>query len=372
MNANFTLSHVYSLRILLILSLFGTSSMLSAQITINENIVTDNFNKRFRNVLYETNLDIDAQLQTILADTGANKTWDFANLNYIDSTVVIEEYMPTDPNDPLLQDPNFSNSTFIRKATLYPVDGGNPDTTFLYEYARLDNGSWTTNGTLSISDLDMDGIRDTFLQWFSPPRLEVNFPVSSNSQWSDSSDLVQKFQGMTFISSTFLDSNWVEGWGTLITPRGSAPALRVRNKLITKNPALPNDELGTDIDFVTAMDEIGASIVVEDGRAFHSVRTLLDGATSIYDWELFDFRLKQNYPNPFKQETLISFELDKAAEIDMQLLDIQGKSLKAFPRQRYLPGSHEVILEASDLSPGIYLVQMRIGNQIQLRRIQKL
>ncbi|MEM8892309.1 MAG: hypothetical protein AAGD28_30300, partial [Bacteroidota bacterium] len=214
MNSNFTLSDFFSMRLLLLLASFLMANSISAQITINENVVIDNFNKRYRNVLYETNLDIDAQLQSILADTGPNKTWDFSNLNYIDSTIVIEEYMAVDPNDPLLQDPNFSNSTFLRKATLYPVDGGNPDTTFLYEYARLDNGTWTTNGTLSISDIDMDGMRDTFLQWFSPPRLEVPFPVSSTSQWFDSTDLVQEFQGMTFISSTFLDSNWVEGWGT--------------------------------------------------------------------------------------------------------------------------------------------------------------
>lgn len=280
--------------------------------------------------------------------------------------------MSTDPNDPLLQDPNFSTSTFLRKATLYPIDGGNSDTSFLYEYARLDNGTWTTNGTLSISDIDLDGMRDTFLQWFSPPRLEVPFPVSNSSQWFDSTDLVQEFQGMTFVSSTFLDSNWVEGWGTLITPRGSAPALRVRNKLVTKNPALPNDDVGTDIDFVTEMDEIGASIVVEDGRAFHSVRTLLDGATSIYDLEVFDFSLRQNYPNPFLAETVIHFDLDKQAEIDIQILDIQGKSLKVFPGQNYPPGTHEVILEAGELSAGLYLIQMRLGNQIQVRRMQKL
>lgn len=372
MNSNFTLSHFIILRQLLLLALLGISNALFAQITINENIVTDNFNKRYRNVLYETNLNIDAQLQSILADLGANKTWDFSNLNYIDSTVVIEEYMQTDPNDPLLQDPNFSNSNFLRKATLYPVDGGNPDTTFLYEYARLDNGTWTTNGTLSISDIDMDGVRDTFLQWFSPPRLEVPFPVSSNSQWFDSTDLVQEFQGMTFVSSTFLDSNWVEGWGTLITPRGSAPALRVRNKLVTKNPALPNDEVGTDIDFVTAMDEIGASIVVEDGRAFHSIRTLMDGATSVYDWELFDFKLEQNYPNPFKQSTTVGFDLDKAAELDIQLMDVQGRTIQAFPTQSYRPGAHELILEADKLSPGIYLLKVRMGNQVQVRRMQKL
>jgi len=177
---------------------------------------------------------------------------------------------------------------------------------------------------------------------------------------------------MTFISSTFLDSNWVEGWGTLITPRGSAPALRVRNKLVTKNPALPNDDVGTDIDFVTAMDEIGASIVVEDGRAFHSIRTLMDGATSIYDWDLFDFRLYANYPNPFKEETIIRFDLDKAAKVDIQLLDVQGRHIKSLPIQSYSPGSHELILETAELSPGIYLLQMRMENQIQLRRIQKM
>lgn len=355
----------------LILSLLiGIGSLsLSAQITITETIISDNFDKQYRIVLYETNMDIDQQLSNIISATGPNQTWDFSNLNYVDSTVWFEEIMNIAPDDPFMSDPNFANSNFIRKGIFLPIPGGNPDTTVRYQYSTLENGNWIDNASISMVDFDADGTLDTLVQWFSPPRLTVSFPVSSTSQWHDSTSLVQVLQGMEFTSAIELDSNWVEGFGTLITPEGSFPALRIREKQINRIPNFPTEEVSNDLDFVTADDMNGASIVLEDGRAFYSTRTLQNGATSIENLPHLRFRLEQNHPNPFSDKTRISFGLDHAEEVKIQVLDIEGRALALLAHQKYPAGNHELTWSGKELAAGMYLLELRVGNQIQHRKM---
>lgn len=359
----------YRLMLTMALSIWIGNTAIIAQITITESIISDNFDKNYRIVLYETALDIDAQLTSILSATGPNQTWDFSNLSYIDSTVWFEEIMNIAPDDPYMNDPNFSNSNFIRKGVFLPIDGGNPDTTVLFQYSTLENGNWIDNASINIFDFDSDGTVDTFLQWFSPPRLTASFPVSANSQWHDSTSINQNAQGMDFTSAIKLDSNWVEGSGTLITPEGSFPALRIREKEVSRIPNLPGDEVSIDLDFVTADDNHGASIVTEDGRAFYSVRTLQGGATPIINLPHFRFRLAQNHPNPFSDKTIISFELDHTEEVKIQVLDINGQAIQLISHQTFSAGDHHLIWSGKELAAGIYLLELRVGNQIQHRKM---
>lgn len=342
---------------------------LHAQPVITENIITDRFNNVYKEVLYETNLNIDAQLTGILSATGPNQTWDFTNLNYIDSTVVFEEILNIPDGDPLLNDPNFANSNFIRKATFPPVDGGLPDTTIQIRYCTLENGEWTVNGALSIADLDMDGTVDTFLQWFSPPSLIIPFPVTASSQWFDSTSINQIFTGQTFTSSIIIDSNWVEGHGTLITPAGTVEALRIRNKKITSVPGSPISDISNDIDFVTADNSLGASIVVEDGRAFYSKSSSAGMTTSVHELPDFSFHLAQNYPNPFKDQTTVSFRMQKADEVEIKILDLKGGVLELVANEFFAVGEHELYWSSKNRAAGTYILQVRVGNQVQHRKM---
>lgn len=349
------------------LFLFLGNASISAQITIDETRITDNVGKTYRDVLYETNLDISGQLTEIINALGADQTWDFSNLNYVDSTVVIETLVNVDPNDPYLDNPNLANSTLLWKSVLLPVSGGLPDTTYSYRYGKLENGNWIVNGAITIFDVDGDEVVDTFLQWFSPPTLVAPFPVSYGTEWHDSTSIVQNFMGMEFTSSIIIDSNWVEGWGTVITPEGSAPALRVRNKEFTRVPNAPIEETSIDLNFFTQDDHLSASIVLEDGRAFYTTRRLLGVSTPNINLPQFSFRLAQNYPNPFQDQTTIAFSLDKAQDVQIQVLDAKGQPHKRLVDQYYLAGEHAFLWQTEDLPSGMYLLEMRVGNQVQHR-----
>ncbi len=349
---------------------FGTIQV-DAQITINEDVFTKWIGKSYKEVLYETNLDIDAQLAEIKAAVGPDQVWDFSNLNYVDSTVIINEIMEVDPADPLLENEELAGSQYVNKITVLPGSGGVEDTTRTYIYTSLVNGVWIVNGNFTMIDLDLDGTLDPALQFFTPPFLEVPFPVTSTSEWFDSTGLTTVFDGMEFLGSIMIDSTWVRGYGTLITPQGTAEALRVHNKNLTKNPFLPIVDESNDYDFVTADDMISASIVVEDGRAFHSIKRPI-GPTSTYDIADLKFIVNQASPNPFYETLNVNVNMKEAGNVQFQLISVDG-TIKSLLKKDYLPtGNQRVQLSIKDVPSGMYYLQVRSGRFIQHLAVNKI
>jgi hypothetical protein len=102
----------------------------------------------------------------------------------------------------------------------------------------------------------MNGDVDTAVQFFLPASIVVPFPVTSTSEWYDSTTIVNIFMGMEFTSATSIDTTTVEGYGTLITPYGTAEALRLHNKEISCIPGSPIFDISNDLDFVTAVNQV--------------------------------------------------------------------------------------------------------------------
>jgi len=88
-----------------------------------------------------------------------------------------------------------------------------------------------------------------------------------------------------------------------------------------------------------------------------------------------DFALKQNYPNPFNGQTVILFQLQKAARINLTIFDATGRAVRRWTLQG-LPGLHNIIWDGHDdtgrqVATGVYFVRMRIENgESKVRRMQ--
>jgi protocatechuate 3,4-dioxygenase beta subunit len=76
------------------------------------------------------------------------------------------------------------------------------------------------------------------------------------------------------------------------------------------------------------------------------------------------FRLGQNYPNPFQMHTVVPFELIHAADVRLELWDLAGKKLATIQRPRLAAGQHqiEVNLGKLGLSAGTYAYQLVATN----------
>lgn len=75
------------------------------------------------------------------------------------------------------------------------------------------------------------------------------------------------------------------------------------------------------------------------------------------------------FPNPFREAVHITYELSTPENVTIEILDITGKTIKKWPTERKLSGSHKVIWQTSDangsiIKAGTYIcrIQTSIGS----------
>ena len=66
-------------------------------------------------------------------------------------------------------------------------------------------------------------------------------------------------------------------------------------------------------------------------------------------------RLYQNYPNPFNPSTQISYELDRAAQVQIEIVDVLGRQVAVLDQKNRSAGIHSTQFNASQLPSGVYL-----------------
>jgi hypothetical protein len=81
-----------------------------------------------------------------------------------------------------------------------------------------------------------------------------------------------------------------------------------------------------------------------------------------------ELRLYQNMPNPFKQETLIGFELPEAGAATLNIYDVSGKLLKQIEGE-YAKGYNSISLSEDGLSPGLLHYQLIAEAGIKTRKM---
>jgi len=81
-------------------------------------------------------------------------------------------------------------------------------------------------------------------------------------------------------------------------------------------------------------------------------------------YPLSGFILKQNTPNPFRQQTTVSYILKRAQKVRITILDHQGKTISEMVEKVQNPGSYEVVIDGSILPSGVYLCRMEAGGEV--------
>lgn len=79
--------------------------------------------------------------------------------------------------------------------------------------------------------------------------------------------------------------------------------------------------------------------------------------------------LEQNYPNPFNPATNITYTLETAESISLEVYNIQGQKVATLFEGMQTSGEHTALFDASNLSSGIYLYRLQTGSQVFTRQM---
>jgi PKD repeat protein len=77
----------------------------------------------------------------------------------------------------------------------------------------------------------------------------------------------------------------------------------------------------------------------------------------------------ENYPNPFSNTTTIAYSIKQDASIELNILDLLGNKIAVIESGKKASGTYQTEWNASNISAGIYLLQLKVNNQISIKKL---
>jgi FlgD Ig-like domain len=79
-------------------------------------------------------------------------------------------------------------------------------------------------------------------------------------------------------------------------------------------------------------------------------------------------------PNPFRHSLAVQFNLGAQAQVEVIVVDLQGRTVAKVLNQVLPVGMHEIIWDAHDVQgrrvpPGIYFVRARYGDRVESKQV---
>jgi hypothetical protein len=349
--------------LLLITSLFSTA-FLNAQITITDNDMVG-AGDTVRVSFAATTNNVDHTL------TGTNYLWDFSTL--VPTAQQLLEY-----DAPVAIPFNFLASV--------QVVNPSPDSIPFIGAIPADFTDYFKNSSSSYRQI---GLSFTYapLGNFSVPVIYSSsdyiyrFPLDYGD--SDSSDAAYSFSipNTLAFGQTIHRVNYVDGWGTLVTPFGTFQTLRVKSivdrvdtigidsvngfttarpqeieyKWLATNKMIPVLEVDAQILF---NNEVVTNVVYQD-----SIR---DSVFFIgVNEPVRPLALHQVFPNPATNSTTLLYTLNSADAVTITITDITGSIVSDPIKEQKPAGTSTTTLNTADLAAGTYFIMVKTTDSVQ-------
>ena len=141
---------------------------------------------------------------------------------------------------------------------------------------------------------------------------------------------------------------------------GSAGTFARYETSVTQNVERAADVQLTDGGFTTTLPAMSVTTFVSDDLTPSSAGTPRRPGS---------LQLSQNYPNPVRGTTAISFTLPHAADVTLKVYDVLGREVMTLVNGFLSPGTHDVSLDARLLRSGLYIYRLQAGNAANARRM---
>jgi hypothetical protein len=81
------------------------------------------------------------------------------------------------------------------------------------------------------------------------------------------------------------------------------------------------------------------------------------------------FSLTQNFPNPFNPQTVISYSLDKTADVRLEVFDLLGRKVQTLVNGEMDAGNHDFVWKGTEQGAGVYFYRLSADGRSETRKM---
>ena len=82
-----------------------------------------------------------------------------------------------------------------------------------------------------------------------------------------------------------------------------------------------------------------------------------------------NFKLEQNFPNPFNPETSIRFSIANEQNVTLKIFDMQGKEAAVLINETLQAGNYTINWNAAQFASGVYYCRLQAGSYFETKRM---
>ncbi|MFW5972961.1 MAG: T9SS type A sorting domain-containing protein, partial [Bacteroidota bacterium] len=135
--------------------------------------------------------------------------------------------------------------------------------------------------------------------------------------------------------------------------------------------AAENFQANGDVDFRINEDGTVSLFVLATNNGIGSYRTVETIAVSAETPRdiMYTAGFESVFPNPFEQEALVSFRVQEAGHVLLEVYDLLGRRVRTLVDGHRAAGVHAASLEAGDLAGGLYVLRLQNGDRTAARAV---
>lgn len=294
---------------------------------------------------------------SVIGNSGASVIWDFSGIEYTEKTLTSH----------MLVAETLDKSKEIGNTNLVLEEFGNQ---FFFN---------CTNNLME----QYGAVTCNVVTKYDKPFVKLKFPLTYSNKFAGKYSGVQESPN----SKIAIYGNYeifADGYGTLLLP-GNIVIENVLRVKQTRTINYNNGGTSTEITYRWYSDDVryplltiiqyvnGTQSTIAETAVYAHAGTHKKSATSVAASELISSI--DLYPNPYDAQLTISYNLEKAGKVSINLYDVSGKLFKnVLKGSIQTAGLQSITLNSSDngFKPGVYYVRISIDNSSFTRKVVKI
>lgn len=230
------------------------------------------------------------------------------------------------------------------------------------------------NGYVACIDIDEDNADKIFVVFSNYGIQSIFYSDDAGDTWEHVSGNLEEYPdgsgngpSVRWLKSLTFEENTVYFTGTSVGLY-STTSLDGDNTIWIHEGA---ETIGTImVDMIDARSLDGFTAIATQGNGIYS--TYYDASASIDETSNASGKINiSNSPNPFQNQTTLSYRIKHEGNVRLALFDINGRLIKKLFDGYKQKGDHEYKLNATNLFAGIYLVRITSNNSTDYHKIIK-